>query len=161
VNRTLLATLLAGTTLSGGAAQAQSQTAPPARTMPSYDDGEARDPQGYYDREDSSDARRDDPRAAQSDYRQAPSPSGPDDAAHRADRARTAELNQNHYRRPDSNDGYAEQQAEYREQLAQHEQDVRTYQYSRSRYAARIAEWRARADACEAGNIDACEGPDR
>ncbi|HEY0271072.1 MAG TPA: hypothetical protein VGC10_08800 [Sphingomonas sp.] len=32
--------------------------------------------------------------------------------------------------------------------------------YARAHYAARIARWRARAAACEAGDLRACEGPD-
>jgi hypothetical protein len=32
--------------------------------------------------------------------------------------------------------------------------------YARTHYAARIARWRARASACEAGDLAACEGPD-
>jgi hypothetical protein len=88
----------------------------------------------------------------------------PDDAAHRADRARTAALNRRNW--PGRNaaptptpQSYSGAHAEYREELDQHARDMQDYRAEQARYAERIARWRARANACEAGNTDACEGP--
>jgi hypothetical protein len=176
VTRSFYVALIATAALAG-AAHAQS-----GRPMPSYDDGEPPQAGGYYDSYGSADARddEDDRAARESD---APSRSGParasqwqtprpyaradqvdegtpNDAAHRADRAYTAQLNRNANTRSARNSGssaYGREQAQYQAELADHDRALADYRYARQRYAQRIANWRARADACEAGNIDACE----
>ena len=86
-----------------------------------------------------------------------------DDEAHRRDRARTAELN--HHAYATRHDGPAEsrhaaEEAQYRANLATHDHALQQYRDDQSRYADRIARWRARANACEAGNINACQEPE-
>lgn len=94
-----------------------------------------------------------------------------DDAAHRADRAYTANLNQRRwpgYNAPPSPPrsgsaaaaGYTQESQAYRAQLADHQRAMQDYRDDQARYADRIARWRARADACERGNPDACNGPE-
>ena len=86
-----------------------------------------------------------------------------EDASHQADRRRTTELNQRAYAHPNaggSQSDYAQQSAQYRAELDDHAHAMQDYQAARARYAERIARWRARADACEAGHLDACEGPE-
>jgi hypothetical protein len=95
-----------------------------------------------------------------------------DDAAHRADRAYTARLNQRRW--PGYNAApsaaaprtggaaasrYAQDSQAYRAELADHQRAMQAYQSDQARYADRVAAWRARADACERGNLDACNGP--
>lgn len=166
----LLAMLLGATGLAGSAAQAQyaAPSYPPEEQTPSYQYDQSPYAGGYSDSYSSTDARQDQqdyPAPPPGQYRQAPPPSAyrgappydGEDAAHIADRNRTAELNRSHAQAGGS---YADQQALYRQQLDQHRQAMQDYRYARARYADRIAEWRARADACESGNIDACEGPE-
>ena len=90
------------------------------------------------------------------------------DAAHRADRAYTASLNQrswpgrnaNPHGTSDAANAYSAEHARYQAELADHARAMRNYQAEQARYADRIARWRARADACEHGDPDACEGPE-
>ncbi|WP_019832276.1 hypothetical protein [Sphingomonas sp. PR090111-T3T-6A] len=167
MTRTLFVALIATAALSG-AAHAQS-----GRPMPSYDDGEPPQAGGYYDSYGTADAREDADRGASSHW-VTPKPYAradqvdegtPNDAAHRADRAYTAQLNRNANTRPARSPGtrssaYSREQAQYQAELAAHDRAMDDYRYARQRYAQRIANWRARADACEAGNIDACDGPE-
>ena len=55
---------------------------------------------------------------------------------------------------------YDRQSAQYRAELADHARAMQDYSQERARYADRIASWRARANACEAGNVEACQGPE-
>jgi hypothetical protein len=178
VTRSFYVALIATAALTG-MAHAQS-----GRPMPSYDDGEPPQAGGYYDSYGSADARGDeDDRAAResedhsqfapvrTSQWQTPRPYAradqvdegtPNDAAHRADRAYTAQLNRNANTRSARSSGtrsnaYGREQAQYQAELADHDRAMADYRYARQRYAQRIANWRARADACEAGNIDACE----
>jgi hypothetical protein len=165
VTRTLFVALIATAALSG-AAHAQS-----GRPMPSYDDGQPPQAGGYYDSYGSADAREEAEDNADQGRWVTPRPYAradqvdegtPNDAAHRADRAYTAQLNRNANARsgrtgaPRSG-AYSGEQAQYQAKLAAHDRAMDDYRYARQRYAQRIANWRARADACEAGNIDACE----
>lgn len=180
--RLLLAALIVTAGL-GGAAHAQSQSRP----MPSYQDDENwSSPTPSDDNANSRDARRDDgyapgygdpqtPRrrahSNEDDDGYAGEPPAGEDAAHRADRLRTADLNHRAYARPQSADGrprsradagqadYAQQSAQYRAELDDHAHAVQDYRAEQARYAERIARWRARANACEAGDLDACDGP--
>jgi hypothetical protein len=174
VTRTILAALLATAGLCG-VAQAQS------RPMPTYQDDESYgQPTASDDNASSRDARHDagyprgygDPPTVGHDGRQndypgyADAPQGSDDEAHRADRRRTAELNQRAAARPrpavsaQTRSDYSEQSAQYRAELADHARAMQDYNDERARYAERIAHWRARADACEAGDPAACNGPE-
>ncbi len=176
--RLLIAALLATAAFTGTAhAQYYGE-----RPMPSYDDGEPRDPRGYYDSYGTADAREDEDspvdEQSMAEYRQAthwvrPKPYAreaqvdegtPNDAAHRADRAYTAELNRNAYNRSvrSSSAGagsgnYARNSAQYRADLNQHAREMQEYRAARARYAERVSDWRARTNACEAGNYDACQ----
>lgn len=161
-----------------------------AQPIPGYDEREQAQPDGPDDRYESAGARNnDDPRDAAPPRRPQgadqgsqqgwvqPPPYGrrgqvdegtPDDAAHRADRAYTASLNRRTW--PGRNaaarsasgatNGYAAEHARYQDELADHARAVQDYQAEQARYADRIARWRARANACEAGNPDACDGPE-
>lgn len=160
MNRSFYVALIATATLSG-AAHAQS-----GRPMPAYDDGEPPQAGGYYDSYGTADAREDADRSASSHW-VTPRPYAradqvdegtPNDAAHRADRAYTAELNRNANSRSGRRSGASSgEQARYQADLAAHDRAMDDYRAARQRYARRMADWRARADACEAGNIDACE----
>jgi hypothetical protein len=174
VTRTILAVLLLA---SGVAGVAHAQTRP----MPAYQDDESYgQPTVSDDQANSRDARRDagypagygDPKPRGADrqdsysgYADVPPATGDggEDAAHRADRLRTAELNHRANARPsgttssDSRGAYARQSAQYRAELADHARALRTYDDDRARYADRIARWRAQANACEAGNLEACQ----
>lgn len=178
MNRSFHVALIATAALAG-AAHAQS-----GRPMPSYDDGEPPRAGGYYDSYGSADARADEDdgyadedqgdsqfQPVRSSHWVTPKPYAradqvdegtPNDAAHRADRAYTAELNRRANARSSHttstrSGSYARERAEYRADLARHDQAVQDYRYARERYARRVADWRARADACEAGDTYACE----
>jgi hypothetical protein len=148
--------------------------------MPAYQDDESYgQPTASDDRADSRDARREagypgnygDPKPRGADRQDdhaddadvPPSGYSSEDAAHRADRLRTAELNHRANTRPadtaspDARSAYARQSAQYRAELADHARAVQDYSDDRARYADRIARWRARANACEAGDIEACQ----
>ena len=157
-----------------GAAQAQPRPMPAYQDDESYappsasDDnassrdarGEAGYPRNYGDPSIKQRDRQQDPYAG---YNDVPPPAG-EDAAHRADRLRTADLNHRANARPttgsgsQSDNGYARQSAQYRAELADHARALQDYGDERARYADRVARWRARANACEAGNVDACGG---
>ncbi|WBO20870.1 hypothetical protein [Sphingomonas abietis] len=87
----------------------------------------------------------------------------PNDAAHRADRARTAALNRqirsgyNNVPRASSGGSYAADHARYQAELARHAQDMARYQDRQADYAQRIADWQARTYACEQGDASACD----
>lgn len=180
--RTFLVALLAAASL-GGAAHGQAQQRP----MPSYQDDESYgQPTPSDDNANSRDARQDEGyprnygnppiRQPGSGRQDTPSDDGyggydalqppadrHEDASHQADRRRTTELNQRAYAHPNaggSQSDYAQQSAQYRAELDDHAHAMQDYQAARARYAERIARWRARADACEAGHLDACEGPE-
>ena len=176
MTRTILAALLL---FSGVAATAHAQSRP----MPSYQDDESYgQPTASDDNASSRDARRDsgypagygDPKLRSSNRQDGyggyadvpPADPGGEDAAHRADRLRTADLNRRAGARPrpagdgQSRSAYNQQNAQYRAELADHARAMRDYSEERARYAERIADWRARANACEAGNVDACQGPE-
>jgi len=73
-----------------------------------------------------------------------PSVAQAEDAAHRADRLRTQELNERARAVASRRDhGNAEQRNAYRT--------------ARDRYERRMAEWRERVAACRAGQYDACD----
>ena len=176
--RLLIAALLASAALTGTAhAQYGGE-----RPMPSYDDGERQDPRGYYDSYGTADAREDEDSPVDeqrmADYRQAthwvePKPYAradqvdegtPNDAAHRADRAYTAELNRNAYnhslRSGSARSGsshYARAQAQYRADQNQHARDMQDYRAAQSRYSDHLDDWHRRVAACEAGYYDACQ----
>ena len=70
-----------------------------------------------------------------------------EDAAHRADRLRTAQLNRSAAasvtkRGPARREGYRAARDRYEQDREQYERD--------------LADWRARVDACRAGDRDAC-----
>lgn len=167
MTRTLFAALIATVALAG-AAHAQT-----GRPMPSYDDGQPPQAGGYYDSYGSADARDQAEEGGGAGQWVAPRPYAradqveegtPNDAAHRADRAYTAQLNHNANTRSAGSTGarsgaYSSEQAQYQAELAAHDRAMDDYRYARQRYAQRIANWRARADACEAGNLNACDGP--
>lgn len=175
MTRTILAVLL----LTAGVSEsAHAQTRP----MPSYQDDESYgQPTASDDNANSRDARQDsgyprgfgDPKLRGADrqddypgYADVPPPSGQtgEDSAHRADRRRTAELNRRAQTQHTAaaagqpRSDYGQQSAQYRAELADHARAMQDYGEERARYAQRIAHWRARADACEAGNLDACQG---
>jgi hypothetical protein len=164
VPRLLIVALLASAAITG---TAHAQYGGGERPMPGYDDGERPDPRGYDDRYGTDDARAeeespiDEQRMA--DYREAkhwsePRPYAradqvdegtPNDAAHRADRAYTAELNRsaNARSRPTSMGG----------SNAQYRADMQAYRAARARYADHLDDWHRRVAACEAGYYDACQ----
>ncbi|MBA2935982.1 hypothetical protein HZF05_18025 [Sphingomonas sp. CGMCC 1.13654] len=90
----------------------------------------------------------------------------PNDAAHRADRARTASLN----RRPwqgyngasmtGSSGSYAAEHAQYQAALAAHAQDMQRYQADQSDYQQHLADWRQQSDACARDAYACGGGPD-
>ena len=147
------------------------------RPMPSYDDGERHDPRGYYDSYGTADAREDEDSPVDeqrmADYRQAthwvqPKPYAradqvdegtPNDAAHRADRAYTAELNRNANARSrqTSVGGSGRGQAQYHAELSEHARDMQAYRAAQARYANHLDDWHRRVAACEAGYYDACQ----
>jgi hypothetical protein len=94
-----------------------------------------------------------------------PRQGNPDDAAHRADRAQTAELNRRPWRgynaAPTTNpsNGYAADHARYRAQLAAHAQDVQRYRADEAQYEQRLANWRQQTEAC-ARDAYSCGGGD-
>lgn len=184
----LAAILLVPTTV-----YAQSSSPPEDRTMPTYQDDDAQWKGGYSDSYGTADLHHHvdqtpAPPPVPDGYGaydappvgtgqggwQTPQPyaredqvdqGSPNDAAHRADRARTADLN----RRPHSgynagpatggNGSYAASHAEYQAELARHARDMQAYRDQQSQYSERVARWRARADACEHGDPYACEEP--
>ncbi len=175
--RLLIVALLASAALSG---TAHAQYYGSDRPMPSYDDGERPDPRGYYDSYGTADARVeeespiDEQRMAE--YREAahwvqPKPYAradqvdegtPNDAAHRADRAYTAELNRNANARSrqtsaGGSGNYTRNQAQYRANLSEHARDMQAYRAAQARYADHLDDWHRRVAACEAGNYDACQ----
>lgn len=146
MTRLFLVALLAGAAVTG-TARAQSYDQPGdgqsgygqpgygQRPMPSYQDGEAAQPGGTDDSYGSADARTDD--GYRRGYGQPALPPGTT--------------------QPPSG-GYADSQSDDRP--ADRRQVMRDARYARSHYAERIARWRARADACEAGDLRACQGPE-
>ena len=176
MTRTILAALLLA---ASGAGAAHAQT----RQMPAYQDDESYGrPTASDDNANSRDARREtgfpagygDPKLRNTDrqdgyagYNDVPPGYGGEDAAHRADRLRTADLNRRAgTARPkpvgdsQGRNAYDRQSAQYRAELADHARAMQDYSQERARYADRIASWRARANACEAGNVEACQGPE-
>ncbi len=178
MTRTIFVALIATAALAGSA-NAQS-----GRPMPSYDDGQPPQAGGYYDSYGSADARDDE------DDRYAPEDEGasqftpvrsshwvtprpyarasqvdegtPNDAAHRADRAYTAELNRRANARSARTSGTRSgassyDRAQYQAELAEHDRAMDDYRTARQRYSQRIADWRSRTDACQSGYVDACE----
>ncbi len=150
--RLLIAALLASAAFTGTAHAQYGE-----RPMPSYEDGEPRDPGGYYDSYGTADARDDEDTAIDeqhmAEYREAthwvrPKPYAradqvdegtPNDAAHRADRAYTAELNRNAYNRSLRSGGsgggsgnYARAQAQYRADQNQHAREMQQYRAARA-----------------------------
>lgn len=114
------------------------------------------------------------PDAAPSDGWQAPQPhargaqtdrGSPNDAAHRADRARTADLNRRPWRgyntapAASSSGSYAAEHARYQAELARHAADMQQYRDEQTRYRQRMARWQDRTDACAQGDGDSCGGP--
>jgi len=90
----------------------------------------------------------------------------PDDATHRADRARTASLNRRPWRGYNgaqtsgaSGGSYAAEHAQYQAALAAHAQDMQRYQADQAQYQQRMTNWRQQSDAC-ARDAYACGGPD-
>ena len=160
--RLLIAALLASAALTGTAhAQYDGE-----RPMPGYDDGERPDPRGYYDSYGTADARGDEqsPIDGQrfADTREAahwvePKPYAradqvdegtPNDAAHRADRAYTAELNRN---------AYARSRGNVTRGSGSSARDMQAYRAAQARYAEHLDEWHRRVAACEAGHYEACQ----
>jgi hypothetical protein len=88
-----------------------------------------------------------------------------DDAAHRADRARTASLNRRPWRGYNGaptgapSGSYAIEHAQYQAALAAHAQDMQRYQADQAAYQQRMANWRQQSDAC-AQDAYACGGSD-
>ncbi len=86
----------------------------------------------------------------------------PNDDAHRADRAYTADLNRYANARTRSHvanrTAYARGDAEYQAELREHDRAVQQYQAERAQYAEQLARWRARTNACESGYYGACGG---
>lgn len=126
-------------------------------------------PQGYgYDPYDESRSERD---SAPANGSKAPKPqaradqtnqANPDDAAHRADRARTADLNRRPWR--DYNaaaagpaNGYSADHIRYQAQLSTYAQNMQRYQQDQARYRQRMANWRQQTDDC-ARDAYACRG---
>ncbi len=179
--RLLIVALLASAALTGTAhAQYGHAQYDGGRPMPSYDDGERSDPRGYYDSYGTADARAeeeapvDEQRMAE--YREAthwvePRPYAradqvdegtPNDAAHRADRAYTAELNRNANARSrqtsvGGSGTSARNQAQYHADLNEHARDMQAYRTAQARYANHLDDWHRRVAACEAGYYDACQ----
>jgi hypothetical protein len=180
--------LLAAALLIPAAAHAQSAPPPAPRPMPSYQDSDAQwrggtsesygtaelhhhvdqtpppppVPQGYgaYDappQEGGQQLPQPYPRAQQVDQ------GSPNDAAHQADRARTANLNRQPRRgyndMPMVSGNYAAEHAQYQAELARHAQDMQHYENEQDRYARRMANWRAQSEACRNGDPSACESP--
>ena len=88
----------------------------------------------------------------------------PNDAAHQADRARTATLNRQPRRgyngMPTASGNYAAEHAQYQAELARHAQDMQRYRNEQDRYSQRMANWRAQSDACRNGDPSACGSPE-
>jgi hypothetical protein len=130
-------------------------------------------PQGYgYD---PYDAQGSGPQPAPADGWQAPRPYAREgqvvqdranDAAHRADRARTADLNRrprHGYNAATSGEpnSYAAEHAQYQAELAAHARDMQRYQDDQAAYRQRLAGWHERTAACRGGDAYACDsGPD-
>ena len=90
----------------------------------------------------------------------------PDDAAHRADRARTATLNRRPWRgynaQPSGapSGSYAAEHARYQAALAAHAQDMQRYQADQADYQRRMADWHQQSDACARDAYACGGGPD-
>ena len=88
----------------------------------------------------------------------------PNDAAHQADRARTANLNRQPRRgyngMPATSGNYAVEHAQYQAELARHAQDMQQYRNEQGRYSQRMADWRAQSEACRNGDPTACGSPE-
>lgn len=88
----------------------------------------------------------------------------PNDAAHRADRARTAGLNRRPWRGYNASSStaagnpYAAEHARYQAALAAHAQDIRRYQDDQEVYRQRMAAWHRQSEACAQGDSYACGG---
>jgi hypothetical protein len=183
----MVRTLFAAALLIPFAAQAQST--PSSRPMPSYNDGQPLDPRGYYDSYGTADTHHHvdqtpppppgpegydgEDRGPNDDGWQTPPPhaqanqvdeSRPDDAMHRADRARTSSLNRRRWPgrnvAPTASSSYAAAHAQYQAELADHAREMRDYRAEQSHYTERMARWQARTDACEHGDRAACDGPE-
>lgn len=78
----------------------------------------------------------------------------PNDAAHRADRARTAALNRRPWRGYNAapagvrSGSYATAHSQYQAELDAHAQDMQRYQADQAEYQQRMANWRRQSDAC-------------
>jgi hypothetical protein len=87
----------------------------------------------------------------------------PHDAAHEADRARTASLNRRPWRgyngapAAGSSGSYAAEHAQYQAALAEHAQDMQRYQADQAQYEQRMVDWQQQSDAC-ARDAYACGG---
>lgn len=90
----------------------------------------------------------------------------PGDAAHRADRARTATLNRRPWRGYNAqpagapSGSYAGEHAQYQAALAAHAQDMQRYQADQAEYQRRMASWRQQTDACARDAYACGGGPD-
>lgn len=183
--RLLIVALLASAALTGtahaqyGGAQYGGAPYGGDRPMPSYDDGERPDPRGYYDSYGTADTRAEEEapidERRMADYREAahwvqPRPYAradqvdegtPNDAAHRADRAYTAELNRNANARSRPSSGGSgtstRDQAQYRAELSEHARYMQAYRAAQARYADHLDDWHRRVAACEAGYYNACQ----
>jgi hypothetical protein len=191
----LYRSLLAAALLLPAAAHAQSASPPEPRPMPGYQDDEAQWRGGTEETYGTEDLHHhvdqtpppppvpngygyggyDEPPPAPADGWRAPRPyarpdqvdqGNPNDAAHRADRARTATLNRRPWRgynaAPSTGPGsgsYADAHAQYQAELAAHAQDMQRYRAEQAQYQQRMGNWRAQSDACQQGDDDACEGP--
>lgn len=88
------------------------------------------------------------------------------DAAHQADRARTASLNRRTWRGYNgapsaySPNSYATEHAQYQAELAAHAQDMQRYQSDQAEYQQRMANWRRQSAACAQSDGYACGGFD-
>jgi hypothetical protein len=177
------------------AAFAQSGAQPAPRQMPTYQDNDAQwrggtsdtysttdmhhhvdqtpppppVPQGYgYDPyENAGSGRGSAPtdRATTPKTQAQPNQGNPNDAAHRADRARTADLNRRPWRgynaaAAGSPDDYPADQARYQSQLAAYAQDMQHYQQDQARYQQRMADWRQQTDDCARDAYACGGGPD-
>jgi len=74
-----------------------------------------------------------------------PALADPNDAAHRADRARTRQLN----------NGAA---AVVERRFAGNDRSIAAYRRARARYERRMDDWRRQVSACRAGYYRACDG---
>lgn len=89
----------------------------------------------------------------------------PDDAAHRADRNRTAALNHRTwpgYNAPTpgaATGSYAASHAQYQAELDRYARDMQRYHAEQARYSDRMTHWQAQTDACEHGYDQACAAP--